>query len=73
MSFEGVTKTQRLKDSLWGKEKRCSKWVGKKFSTGPEPEVALYILLARSEGSGDRAQSHSLARAFAFYSQTIRS
>ena len=28
MSFEGVTKTSRMKDNLWGKEKRCSKYVG---------------------------------------------
>ena len=38
----------KVKDSLWGKEKRRSKMGGEQYSTGtgvPAPEPVLYILL----------------------------
>ena len=41
--------------------------------SGNEPAHVkrVFITKARSEGSGDRAQLHSFARAFAFCSHTI--
>ena len=53
MSLEGVTKDKKMKDSLWGKEKRWFKVGGEKFSTGtgvPAPELVLYILLMLTTG-----------------------